>query len=158
MKRFAFFLALAALLTLGLWLLRGTNNLGLSAQESPAKGQGDLEAARADYERGNQDLQQSRQPDGSANVERLAGAADSFRACLTKEGTVKDSGSLFKDARHNLELTKLLLAQAGRPDLAGTDPAPPPDAQKQAEASAQANASNQSPGRPKEPEPDCCPT
>jgi hypothetical protein len=158
MKRFALFLAFAALLSLGLWLIRGTKDLGLSAQEPSAMGQGDLETARADYERGNQDLQQSRQPDGSANVERLASADDSFRACLAKESTVKDSGSLFKDARHNLELTKLLLAQAGRPDLAGTDPASPPDAPKQAEASAQANTSNQSPGRPKEPEPDCCPT
>jgi hypothetical protein len=65
-------------------------------------------AARAAYSRGNCALRQACQTDQRPREALLDQAAEQFRACLDRESQRVDAGNLFADARHNLELTKLL--------------------------------------------------
>jgi hypothetical protein len=84
----------------------------------------DLRAAQAAYDRGNCALQQVGKNEGTPDNELLDQAADQYRACLERQQSVTDAGSLFADARHNLEIIKLLQvpppsqdqAKGGEPD------------------------------------------
>jgi hypothetical protein len=71
-------------------------------------GGADVRAARAAYDRGNCVLRDACQGDGAPDSARLEQAAQHYRACLAREPEIADGGDLFADARHNLELTKLL--------------------------------------------------
>jgi hypothetical protein len=77
-----------------------------------------LAAARADRARGDELLRGARQEPDKPDVNLLAEAAGRYRDCLAREADGPGAGPLFAGARHNLEMAKLLLAQAGRPDLA----------------------------------------
>jgi hypothetical protein len=76
--------------------------------DSAARKSAELRAARAAYDRGNCALQQAVRKDGTPDAELLVRAAEQYRCCLEHETRVKDAGSLFHDARHNLELAQLL--------------------------------------------------
>jgi tetratricopeptide (TPR) repeat protein len=67
----------------------------------------DLRAARAEYDRGNCAVSLACKAGEHADPTLLTEAAQHYRACLDKQDAVGDD-SLFRDARHNLELTKLL--------------------------------------------------
>jgi tetratricopeptide (TPR) repeat protein len=79
---------------------------------------GNLRSARAAYDRGNCNLREACQSKGEPNADLLLQAARDYRKCLSFEKTTPGADSLFEDARHNLELTRLLLAQSP----AGTNP------------------------------------
>jgi len=64
--------------------------------------------ARAAYGRGNCALRQACQTDQTLDETLVGQAAEHFRACLDREPKTIDAGNLFADARHNLELIKLL--------------------------------------------------
>src|SRR5205807_7734293 len=68
----------------------------------------ELRAARAAYDRGNCALRQACQAEDTSDLSLLDRAAEKYRACLEHQENLPDAGSLFADARHNLELTKLL--------------------------------------------------
>lgn len=78
-----------------------------------AESRGDARrAAQSEYDRGNCLLRQARCCPSCGDVGLLRQAADHFQACLDRQDEVVDGGTLFSDARHNLELAKLLqLAQ-----------------------------------------------
>lgn len=78
----------------------------------------DLRAAQAAYDRGNCSLQQASKDGGTPDKELLDQAAAQYRACLERETAVPDAGSLFNDARHNLEIIKLLQAPPPSQDVA----------------------------------------
>jgi hypothetical protein len=87
--------------------------LRFAAAGSPADGDGaELLVARMAYDCGNFLLGRARQAPGSAHT--LRQAAQHFRACLSHEGSVRDAGSLFADARRNLEVAERLLAEGNR--------------------------------------------
>ncbi len=72
--------------------------------------------ARAEYDRGNCAFNLARGEDGRLEPARLREAVEHYRNCLDRQAAAKDSGKLADDARHNLELAKLLLAgEEGRP-------------------------------------------
>jgi hypothetical protein len=73
-----------------------------------ASGEDELRAAKAAYDRGNCALRQACPTEGAADEALLDQAAEQFRACLTHESNVREGDKVFDDARHNLELTKLL--------------------------------------------------
>jgi tetratricopeptide (TPR) repeat protein len=76
----------------------------------------DPRTARAAYDRGNCAVSQACRGD-TADRALLEKAVEQYKACLAHEGQSAGAGSLFEDARHNLELAKLLLAeQAGPPE------------------------------------------
>jgi tetratricopeptide (TPR) repeat protein len=79
-----------------------------------------LRTARAAYDRGNCALSEATRAGGTADRGLLERAAEQYEACLGHEGSTPAPGSLFADARHNLELAKLLLA-----DQKGADPSQP---------------------------------
>jgi hypothetical protein len=102
MKRLALLLIPPALLASGLFV----------CSQAP---DGDAADAWSACRRGNELLTQARhsaEPDPGL----LARAADEYRACLRQEATTPGASALFDGARYNLELTRLLLAQAGRQD------------------------------------------
>jgi hypothetical protein len=68
----------------------------------------ELRAARAAYDRGNCALRRAIPPDGKIDMAMLDRAAEQFRSCLGRESHAGEADSVFADARHNLELTKLL--------------------------------------------------
>ncbi len=70
-----------------------------------------LRAARADYDRGNCDFSEACKDENAADPELLRKAAQQYETCLAREGDVADAGSLFADARHNLELARLILSE-----------------------------------------------
>jgi hypothetical protein len=70
-----------------------------------------LHAARADYDRGNCSFGEACKEEGTADPELLQRAARQYEACLAREGSTPDAGSLYDDARHNLELTRLILSE-----------------------------------------------
>jgi tetratricopeptide (TPR) repeat protein len=94
---------------------------------------GGLRAARAAYNQGNCLVQQACPADQPPSVELLARAAQQYAACLDQEDEAAQAGPLFADARHNLELTKQLLARAVPPEqsplpenaIASPDPSQP---------------------------------
>jgi tetratricopeptide (TPR) repeat protein len=67
-------------------------------------------AAQAAYDRGNCALRQALQGEGPPDTKLLEQAAEQFRACLSQESIAPNAGTVFADARYNLELTKLLQA------------------------------------------------
>jgi len=71
-----------------------------------ASSKDELQSARAAYCRGNCALRQACPTEAAPNPALLDQAADQFRACLTQDAANGDD--VFADARHNLELTKLL--------------------------------------------------
>jgi tetratricopeptide (TPR) repeat protein len=66
----------------------------------------ELQSAKATYCRGNCALRQACPAEAAPDKTLLDQAAEQFSACLSHEGTVGDQ--VTADARHNLELTKLL--------------------------------------------------
>ena len=83
----------------------------------------EVRAARAAYNRGNCIVSQGC-PDGeSSKPDFLTRAIDQYRACLDQEGRCAPGGTLFADARYNLELAKALLNQRNESEA---PPASPP--------------------------------
>jgi tetratricopeptide (TPR) repeat protein len=78
----------------------------------------DLRAAQAAYDRGNCAMQQACKNGGAPDKELLDQAAEQYRACLERQASVNDAGSLFADAQHNLEIIKLLQAPPPSEDVA----------------------------------------
>jgi hypothetical protein len=70
---------------------------------------GEARAAQAAYDRGNCALREACQDATRPDPTKLEEAAQRFRTCLARE-PVTALGDLLSDARHNLELTKLLQA------------------------------------------------
>jgi tetratricopeptide (TPR) repeat protein len=74
---------------------------------------GGLRAARAAYDQANCEVQRALPKDSAGkpkpDPELLAKAIKHYRSCLEHENEA--GANLFADARHNLELAKLLLAQ-----------------------------------------------
>src|SRR5262249_35612988 len=70
-----------------------------------------LHAARAAYDRGNCAFSEACRDEGTADPELLQRAAKHYETCLAREGSTTAAGSLFEDARHNLELAKLILGE-----------------------------------------------
>jgi hypothetical protein len=84
-----------------------------------------LHAARAAYDRGNCAFSDACKDEGTADPELLQRAAQQYETCLAREGSTTDAGPLFDDARHNLELTRLILsefAEANKTDPEGDKP------------------------------------
>lgn len=97
--------------------------------ERSADGDG-LRAARAVYDRGNCAFGEACAEDGTADPALLERAAVQYEACLAREGSTPAAGSLFDDARHNLELTRLILAEMAAESgeaTAGKEPSDPED-------------------------------
>jgi tetratricopeptide (TPR) repeat protein len=67
-----------------------------------------LQSAKAQYDRGNCKLRQTPTAQSFSDTAPLTQAAEQFRACLALESTLGNDEKVFVDARHNLELTKLL--------------------------------------------------
>jgi hypothetical protein len=70
-----------------------------------------LRAARAAYDRGDCVFCEACAEEGTADPALLERAVQHYEACLQMEGHTPEAGSLFDDARHNLELAKLILAE-----------------------------------------------
>jgi hypothetical protein len=102
-----------------------------------------LHAARADYDRGNCAFAEACKEEGTADPDGLQKAARQYEACLAREDSTTAAGSLFDDARHNLELTRLILSEyaeqnqqtaegdkpeADKPEVAKDDPFAPSNA------------------------------
>ncbi len=85
------------------------------AYERSADGEA-LHAARAAYDRGNCAFGAACREKGTADPALLERAAEHYEACLAREGSTPAAGSLFDDARHNLELTRLILAEFAESD------------------------------------------
>jgi len=93
----------------------------------------DARAARAAYDGGNCVLRESCQDAKGPDSTMLEQAVQHFRACLARETEIADAGDLFSDARHNLELIKLLQVPApaeqqaigaAQRDVPGDQPSP----------------------------------
>jgi hypothetical protein len=102
-KRLVILLSLIALPALALWL-RAADPAG--------------DPARAAFQRGNALLRDARQACAWHEPDLLRQAAGQYRDCLASPTNTLDAGSLVGAARHNLELTKLLLVQATPPEQA----------------------------------------
>src|SRR5262249_48873301 len=102
-KRLAVLLSLTILPTLGLWL---------RAADPVA------DPARAAFEKGNALLRDAQQACAYHEPDLLQRAAGQYRECLEAPAGSLEAGPLYTAARHNLELTKLLLAQAAPPEKA----------------------------------------
>jgi hypothetical protein len=102
-----------------------------------------LHAARADYDRGNCAFAEACKDEGTADADGLQKAAHQYEACLAREGSAPAAGPLFDDARHNLELTRLILSEfaeqnkqaaegdkpeSDKPEVARDDPFAPSNA------------------------------
>jgi len=121
-KRFGILLSLAALPTLALWL-RAADPVGDPAREA--------------FEHGNVLLRDARKACALHEPDLLRQAAGQYRDCLKCPANSLAAGTLFTAARHNLELTKLLLAQAVAPEKAnggGDQKAGPNEAKKETRA------------------------
>jgi len=87
----------------------------LRAADAPA------EPARAAFERGNASLRDAQQACDHHKTELLHQAAGQYRDCLDCPVSTPEAGAFSTVARHNLELTRLLLAQATPPEKSGGD-------------------------------------
>jgi hypothetical protein len=88
----------------------------------------ELHAARADYDRGNCAFREACAEEGTADPALVERAAKHYEDCLVREGNTPPAGTLFDDARHNLELAKLILAEfAESGELKPEDKPPEPD-------------------------------
>jgi hypothetical protein len=99
-----------------------------------------LRAARADYDRGNCALRQACRGEGAPEPRLLDQAAGHFRDCLDRESKDAGDAKLFADARHNLELAKLLQTPAASQDRAAADRPDKNDRQNADEGKAGAEA------------------
>jgi len=81
-------------------------------------------AARAAYDRGNCAFGKACAEEGTAEPALLEQAAALYEACLALEDKTPPAGLLFDDARHNLELAKLILAEFADPAKANAESAP----------------------------------
>src|SRR5262249_3543308 len=61
--------------------------------------------------RGNCAFRQACADEDAADADLLERAARHYQTCLASEGATGDAGPLFDDARHNLELARLILAE-----------------------------------------------
>jgi hypothetical protein len=108
----------------------------------------------ADFERATAELSKARQADGQVNVECLRRAEKDYLSCLARQEKTAGKSLLFENARYNLEITRLLLAQAGQANQGPNERSPSkPDA-----GAGKASPEQLSWNRPPEPQPDCCPT
>jgi hypothetical protein len=80
-----------------------------------------LRAARAAYDRGDCAFSDACAEEGTADPALLERAVEHYEACLQMEGHTPDAGTLFDDARHNLELAKLILAEFAEEDEAAAE-------------------------------------
>jgi tetratricopeptide (TPR) repeat protein len=71
-------------------------------------GSDSFKSAKAQYDRGNCALRQATAGQIDPDAALLNQAAEQFRACLSHESMLSSGERVFADARHNLELTKLL--------------------------------------------------
>jgi tetratricopeptide (TPR) repeat protein len=78
-----------------------------------AAGADALHAARSAFDRGNCLFQAGLRGKGGFDGPMLAQASRHYRECLRHEADCPEADKLFADARHNLELAKLLLINAG---------------------------------------------
>ncbi len=99
-----------------------------------------LRSAQAAYDRGNCALHEACRNGGTPDFAALDRAAEQYRDCLRHESDVPGAEALFADARHNLELTKLLRNPAS-PEEKTHEPSPLDKSHDEA----QATAANQSP-------------
>jgi Ca-activated chloride channel homolog len=108
-------LTLASLTVLAAW------SLGAGAGPAP------LADPWAAFRRGNELLGQAQQAGMNADPAWIIQAQGQYRACLAREAATPNAGSLFDDARYNLELAKLLLLQvSGFATHVGQPPAKSP--------------------------------
>jgi Ca-activated chloride channel family protein len=68
------------------------------------------------FQRGNELLRQAQQAGMNADPAWLLQAQRQYQACLTHQAATPDAGTIVENARHNLEMTKLLLIQVSRSD------------------------------------------
>jgi hypothetical protein len=118
---------------------------------------GDLRSARASYDQANCELRQAykKTPDGKDQLDPklLAQAVEHYRNCLKKEST--GDKNLFANARHNLEIARALLAEAGPPEDAADADKKQPDPAGTAQARNEPQKEGADKNAPKE---DLCPT
>jgi hypothetical protein len=131
-KCFAILVSLAALPAVALWLRAA------DPTDDPA---------RSAFARGNALLRDARKACALHEPDLLRQAAGQYRECLESPTNSLDAGALSVAARHNLELTKLLLAQAEPPEKAngGRDQKAGADGAKQEKKAKPDGAGNQSP-------------
>ncbi len=100
-----------------------------------------LLAARSAYDRGNCDLSEACAGGKQPNAQLLDQAIEQYRECLNHESEGLDAGTLFDDARHNLELAKLLRHRDGGSQDRNESHPPHADADHQTAKSDPADAS-----------------
>lgn len=79
--------------------------------------------AWAALRRGNDLLRQAQQSGMNADPSTLLEAQRQYEACLSSQASMLNAGTLYQNARHNLEMTKLLMLQIGRNNTDGSQPA-----------------------------------
>jgi tetratricopeptide (TPR) repeat protein len=118
---------------------------------------GDPRSARASYDQANCELRQAykKTPDGKGQLDPklLAQAVEHYQNCLEKESA--GNKSLFANARHNLEIARALLAEAGPPEDAADTAKKEQDPAGTAQARKDAQKEGADKNAPKE---DLCPT
>jgi hypothetical protein len=102
-----------------------------------------LQSAKAQYDRGNCALRQASATQTVPDSALLSQAAEQFRACLSHETAVGGDERVFTDARHNLELTKLLQQPSSATEK--TDVAARNESANDPQTGAQSDGSNASP-------------
>jgi hypothetical protein len=101
-----------------------------------------LRDARGDYDRGNCDFSDACKDENAADPELLRRAARQYETCLAREGSVPEPGSLFDDARHNLELTRLILSEFAEKDKPAAEADKPESTANKDDPFAPANAAH----------------
>jgi Ca-activated chloride channel family protein len=102
----------------------------------------------AAFRRGNELLLQAQQAGTKAEPAALLRAMRQYQVCLSCPTSTPNTGTLFADARHNLEMAKLLLMQVSRgdDDAGRPDPDAPPSPTQGLRA-IEATAKGQSPSQ-----------
>jgi hypothetical protein len=114
--------------------------------------------AHAEYNRGACALRQACCQEGEPNRELLRSAAEHFRACLEHEAAAGEETTVFADARHNLELAKLLESAPASekvPPAEQSDPLTAEQREQSAPTSAGADQPRQELARNDQPEDEC---
>ena len=76
------------------------------------------------FRHGNELLRQAQQAGTKADSALLVQAQRQYRKCLARQASTPDAGTLFEDARYNLEVAKLLLMQISRSGTNAGQPGP----------------------------------